>query len=92
MELGGSEDDDIPDILYHGTARRNVPSIQEEGVVPKGRQEVYLSRTIEEARDVGARHGDPAVFEVDTENLDVEPRGDNVYAVDEVPPDCLSLV
>jgi putative RNA 2'-phosphotransferase len=89
--VGGAETD-VPDTLYHGTARRNVSDIQGEGIVPKGRQEVYLSRTTKEARDVGARHGEPVVFEVDTENLDVERRGDTVYAVDEVPPECISLV
>lgn len=94
VALDGEDDteNEVPDTLYHGTARRNVSAIKKEGVVPKGRQEVYLSRTIEEARDVGARHGDPVVFEVDAENLDVERRGDTVYAVDDVPPEYLSLV
>lgn len=89
------EDDaetDIPNTLYHGTARRNVSAIQEEGVVPKGRQEVYLSGTVEEAREVGARHGEPVVFEVETDELEVEHRGDGVYAVERVPPEALSLV
>lgn len=93
VELDGGDDGgDVPDTLYHGTARRNVDSIREEGVVPKGRQEVHLSRTVEEARDVGARHGEPVVFEVDTESLGVERRGEGVYAVERVPPDVLSVV
>jgi len=93
VELDGGDDGgDVPETLYHGTARQNINSILQEGVVPKGRQEVYLSHTVEEALDVGARHGDPVVFEVDTENLGVEQRGDGVYAVESVPPGALSLV
>lgn len=89
---GGDDGGDVPETLYHGTARRNVDSIREEGVVPKGRQEVYLSRTVEEALDVGARHGEPVVFEVGTENLDVEQRGEGIYAVERVPPEVLSVL
>ena len=94
MELGDREDteDEVPDTLYHGTARHNVESIREKGVVPKGRQEVYLSGTVEEAVEVGTRHGEPVVFEVDTEDLDVERRGKGVYTVERVPSDFLSVV
>jgi putative RNA 2'-phosphotransferase len=94
VELGDREDteDEVPDTLYHGTARHNVESIREKGVVPKGRQEVYLSHTPEDAREVGARHGKPVVFEVDAEGLDVEERGKGVYAVDGVPPDRVSVL
>lgn len=83
---------DTPEVLYHGTARRNVEPIREDGVVPKGRNEVYLSETIEGARDVGKRHGDAVVFEVNASGLDVTERGDGVYAVDYVPPEALSLL
>lgn len=81
-----------PEVLYHGTARRNVEPIREDGVVPKGRNEVYLSETVERAREVGNRHGDAVVFEVNASGLGVTERGDGVYAVDYVPPEALSLL
>ena len=94
VELDGTRgtSEDVPDTLFHGTARRNVGSIREEGVVPQGRNEVYLSETVEAARRVGNRHGDPVVFEIDASSLDVVRRGNGVYAVERVPPDAVSLL
>lgn len=45
-----------PELLYHGTARRFLKSIQESGLLPKGRQYVHLSQDIETAESVGNRH------------------------------------
>ncbi|MGZ5248244.1 MAG: RNA 2'-phosphotransferase [Flavitalea sp.] len=53
-----------PEILYHGTAERFVPSILQAGLMKQQRQHVHLSQTIETALDVGLRHGKPVVFEV----------------------------
>ena len=93
VELDGTgASEDVPETLYHGTARRNAGSIREEGVVPKGRNEVYLSETAEQARQVGDRHGDPVVFEVDASSLCVVRRGNGVYAVERVPPELVSPV
>ena len=44
-----------PTTLYHGTARRFVPSILSSGLVPGKRQYVHLSETTERARMVGLR-------------------------------------
>lgn len=38
-----------PDVLYHGTARRFLESIMENGLLPQGRQYVHLSQDIETA-------------------------------------------
>ncbi|KAF0811600.1 RNA 2'-phosphotransferase [Andreprevotia sp. IGB-42] len=46
-----------PDTLYHGTATRFVESIRVEGLLPRSRQHVHLSATVDTARNVGARHG-----------------------------------
>jgi putative RNA 2'-phosphotransferase len=92
LDGGGGTPEDIPDTLYHGTARRNVGSIRQKGVVPRGRNEVYLSETVEQARRVGDRHGDSVVFEVEASTLDVVRRGDGVYAVERVPPEVISLL
>ncbi|MBQ9434218.1 MAG: RNA 2'-phosphotransferase [Synergistaceae bacterium] len=53
-----------PEILYHGTGEKSVPSIEAEGLTPQGRIYVHLSLTPEDARKVGQRHGRPAVYSV----------------------------
>lgn len=53
-------------ILYHGTATRFLDSILKKGILSKGRNLVHLSKDIETAQIVGARHGKPIVLEVDT--------------------------
>ena len=55
-----------PEILYHGTARRFMKLIMENGLSPQKRQYVHLSQDIETARDVGKRHDDkPCVLLID---------------------------
>ena len=55
-----------PVILFHGTARRFLESIENKGLVPKGRQYVHLSNDIETALQVGKRHDDkPVILEID---------------------------
>lgn len=44
-----------PDYLYHGTARCNVDSIKEEGLLPQKRQYVHLSIDKKTATEVGKR-------------------------------------
>ena len=53
-----------PETLLHGTARRFLDSILESGLEPRSRQWVHLSEAREDAREVGARHGEPVVLEV----------------------------
>lgn len=45
-----------PNFLYHGTARRFLESIIENGLLPQRRQYVHLSQDIETAEKVGSRH------------------------------------
>lgn len=55
-----------PFILYHGTARRTVPLIQDTGLRSMKRQYVHLSADKETAIMVGKRHdAKPALLEVD---------------------------
>jgi putative RNA 2'-phosphotransferase len=53
-----------PETLYHGTARRNLDAIREEGLTPQSRQYVHLSTAPDDARQVGSRHGTPVVLRV----------------------------
>lgn len=55
-----------PEILYHGTGEKFVQSIRDEGLKPKSRLYVHLSKDTETAVRVGSRHGKPFVFEVDS--------------------------
>ena len=53
-----------PEILWHGTAEKYVEAIDEQGLVPKSRLYVHLSRDLETAVSVGKRHGRPVVYQV----------------------------
>lgn len=58
-----------PKILYHGTAKKNIKSILQEGLKSMNRQYVHLSETIEDAVKVGKRHGEPVVLSINTQNV-----------------------
>lgn len=55
---------DPPEKLYHGTARGNLASILADGIKARSRNFVHLSTTVEEARSVGGRHGEPTILVV----------------------------
>lgn len=55
-----------PEILYHGTARRFMQSIMENGLLPQSRQYVHLSQDLETAENVGKRHDQkPCILIID---------------------------
>ena len=54
-----------PDVLYHGTGHTTASIIAQDGLQKMGRNHVHLSRDVEAARAVGARHGRPVIFQVD---------------------------
>lgn len=53
-----------PEVLYHGTGRKYMRSIDENGLISKSRLYVHLSADIDTARIVGARHGQPVIYTV----------------------------
>ena len=53
-----------PAVLYHGTGRKYVPSIDRQGLLPKSRLYVHLSADEDTAVKVGRRHGEPVVYAV----------------------------
>ena len=55
---------DPPELLYHGTAERNLKSIRRNGLQKGRRHHVHLSSDWETARYVGSRYGTPVVLEV----------------------------
>lgn len=53
-----------PEILWHGTGEKYVASIDEQGLIPKSRLYVHLSKDVETAENVGKRHGKPVIYKV----------------------------
>ncbi|MGV8040184.1 MAG: RNA 2'-phosphotransferase [Thermoanaerobaculaceae bacterium] len=53
-----------PELLFHGTAARNLESIRARGLHPGRRQHVHLSPDAQTAVRVGQRHGEPAVLRI----------------------------
>lgn len=83
-----------PSVLYHGTAEKYVPFIESEGLLPRSRLYVHLSRDYETAVKVGARHGKVVVYLVDTDAMQKEGyrfyfSENGVWLTDAVPPDFL---
>lgn len=58
-----------PDILYHGTGIKYCSSINKQGLIPKSRLYVHLSKDIETATNVGNRHGESFVYKVKAKNM-----------------------
>jgi putative RNA 2'-phosphotransferase len=58
------EPQEPPETLYHGTAARNLRSIEREGLRRGQRHHVHLSPDPATARTVGQRHGEPVVLRV----------------------------
>lgn len=65
----GLEPKEPPDVLFHGTAEKNVASILELGIHAGSRQHVHLSKDTDTAVKVGQRHGKPVVLTVDAQRM-----------------------
>ena len=55
-----------PELLFHGTGKKYVNSILQQGLIPKSRLYVHLSKDIDTAIKVGKRHGKEVIFQVAT--------------------------
>ena len=51
-----------PEILYHGTVAKFLPSIRAEGIQKGQRHHVHLSASLEVANTVGKRRGQPIIL------------------------------
>lgn len=58
-----------PDVLFHGTATRFLPSIKEKGILKMSRNYVQLTENFDIAMEVGKRHGKPVILAVDTKTM-----------------------
>ncbi len=85
-----------PEVLYHGTVERFLPSILSEGLNKGGRHHVHLSKDFETARKVGARRGQPVILTVDAGRMHRDGykflvSANGVWLTDSVPPGYLSV-
>ena len=58
-----------PETLWHGTGEKYVASIDQQGLIPKGRLYVHLSSDAATATKVGSRHGKPVLYIVKTKDM-----------------------
>jgi len=85
-----------PDILYHGTATRNMDSIFKAGIQHRNRNYVHLSSNIETATKVGSRHGEIIILIVDSKRMHEDGHKfyiskNNVWLVDQVPKEYITV-
>ena len=80
-----------PAVLYHGTARRFLDAVLQDGLKPMARQYVHLSVDVETAKRVGSRRdAEPVLLAIDSglaasEGLSFYIGNDKVWLADEVP-------
>ena len=84
-----------PEILYHGTVERFLPSIMAKGLNKGTRHHVHLSEDVQTARKVGARRGEPVVLKVDAggmvrDSYSFYVSANGVWLTDSVPPGYLT--
>jgi putative RNA 2'-phosphotransferase len=77
--------------LYHGTVARFVDAIRREGLQPRARQFVHLSRDVQTATTVGRRRGEPIVLtisavEMATDGFEFYLSANGVWLTRQVPP------
>lgn len=85
------EEREPPELLYHGTVERFLPSILKEGLIRGKRHHVHLSKDVETATKVGARRGKPVILIVDAGRMHRDGHRfllsvNGVWLTDTVPP------
>lgn len=63
------EEKEPPKVLYHGTGMKYVDSINRQGLRPKSRLYVHLSKDKTTATKVGERHGTPFIYTINSEQM-----------------------
>lgn len=68
VELGYSPEAP-PAQLYHGTVKKFLPSIRDQGLIAGQRHHVHLSANLDTAIQVASRRGNPVILEVDSQKM-----------------------
>ncbi|MDO5154745.1 MAG: RNA 2'-phosphotransferase [Eubacteriales bacterium] len=63
------EEKEPPEFLWHGTGEKYVAAIDQQGLIPKSRLYVHLSKDEETAVKVGTRHGKPVLYRVEAKQM-----------------------
>jgi len=87
----GMQEAKPPEVLFHGTAMRNVESIFANGLEKQSRQHVHLSADEVTAHKVGSRHGKPVILHVEAARMEADGfvfylSENHVWLTDQVPP------
>lgn len=85
-----------PECLYHGTVGKFLESIQTSGLEKRQRQHVHLSTTVEVAKSVGARCGQPILLTVSSGRMynagyEFYLSDNNVWLTEHVPPEFIEF-
>jgi len=80
-----------PSVLYHGTSRHAMPSIEEHGLLPMGREYVHLSAETQFAALAGRRKGKLVMLRLDTAaaaeaGVVFYEAGSGVWLAERIPP------
>jgi putative RNA 2'-phosphotransferase len=86
-----------PEILYHGTVAKYLPSIRENGIHKGQRHHVHLSASLEVANTVGKRRGQPVILTIRAREMNVAGHdfyvsANGVWLTDFVPPRFIELL
>lgn len=86
----GYKSKEPPKYLYHGTAKKFIPSIRTQGIDKRKRHHVHLSNDHDTAVKVGQRHGEPFILRINCEEMskdgyDFFETENNVWLVDNIP-------
>ena len=84
-----------PDVLYHGTADKNLESIFCMGLVKGARHHVHMSTNRETMLRVAMRHGKPVLLIIDAKQMFADGHeffvtGNHVWLTEHVPPEYLT--
>lgn len=58
-----------PPVLYHGTSTKNLQAIRATGLEKRKRHHVHLSADVATALQVGKRHGEPVVLQINAADM-----------------------
>lgn len=84
-----------PELLYHGTSRGAIEKIKRRGILSMNRQKVHLSKTRQEAYNVGLRKdNNPVILRINAQKAFQDGikffQEGNVFLAEKIPPEYLT--